>query len=329
MAEATPLQPVERLEVLVLVDNVSDQLSSTPDHVHSEREVLEQAGMTEWSGEAICCAHHGLSLLVTTHTAEGRRTLLFDAGAEGYPVERNGARLGVDFAAVEAVVLSHGHLDHAGGLPKAFQLIHAARGEAVSCHLHPDMFRQRGQRAPSGKVLPMAPIPQPDELRQMGAEPELSTDAVTILGDTCFLSAEIPRVTPYEKGLPPHVRRTADGTDWEPDPLIMDERFIAVHVKDKGLVVLSACSHAGIVNVLTEARARFPDVPLHAAMGGFHLSGAAVEPIIPDTVRDLGTFDLRWIVPCHCTGWRAQAALVAAYGEERVSPGAVGRRFTF
>lgn len=136
-------------------------------------------------------------------------------------------------------------------------------------------------------------------------------------------------MTAYEKGLPNHMRRTEDGIGWEPDPLILDERFLAVHVRDKGLVVFSACSHAGVINVLTQARKVFPDLPLFVVMGGLHLSGPGPEKIIPDTVKDLAGFGLRWIIPCHCTGWRAVTALVNAYGAEKVVPGAVGKRFTF
>jgi 7,8-dihydropterin-6-yl-methyl-4-(beta-D-ribofuranosyl)aminobenzene 5'-phosphate synthase len=329
-APEAALRPVERLQVQVLVDNVTDYLSTNPDHVRSESQVHVEQGMETMSGEAICCAHHGLSLLITAHAEGSARTLLLDAGPEPYAVARNGDRLKVDFGAVEALMLSHGHWDHAGGMLEAVRLVRSARpaGE-LPCLLHPGMFRQRGQRQPSGNVLAMAPIPQPDDYRAAGATPVLSTEARTVLGERFFVSGEIPRLTPYEKGLPPHVRRTEDGADWEPDPWIMDERFLAVHVRDKGLVVLSACSHAGIVNVLSEAQARFPQVPLHAVMGGMHLSGASVEPIIPDTVRDLARFGLRWIVPCHCTGWRAVTALLAAFGEAHVSPGAVGKRFTF
>ena len=324
------LKPVDRLVVQVLVDNVTDYLSTNPDHVRSESQCHVEQGMETMTGESICCAHHGLSLHITTHADGTARTMLFDAGPEAYGVERNSANLQVNMGAVEAMMLSHGHWDHAGGMLAAVRLVRDARPDGeLPCYLHPDMFRQRGQRLPSGKVLAMSPIPQPEDYRAAGATPALGTEPRTALDGRFFVSGEIPRVTPYEKGLPPHVRRTEDGSDWEPDPWIMDERFLAVHVKDKGLVVFSACSHAGIVNVLTEARNRFPEVPLHAVMGGFHLSGAAVEPIIQDTVRDLAGFGLRWIVPCHCTGWRAVAALVAAFGEAQVSPGAVGKRFTF
>jgi 7,8-dihydropterin-6-yl-methyl-4-(beta-D-ribofuranosyl)aminobenzene 5'-phosphate synthase len=324
------LKPVERLTVQVLVDNATDSLSTNPDHVRSESQCHVEQGMETMSGETICCAHHGLSLLLTVHADGAARTLLFDAGPEAYAMARNCDRLHVDMGTVEALMLSHGHWDHAGGMLEAVRQVRRARPQGtLPCYLHPGMFRQRGQRQPSGGVLAMAPIPQPEDYRAAGATPLLATAPQTALDGLFYVSGEIPRVTPYEKGLPPHVRRTENGRDWEPDPWIMDERFLAVHVRDKGLAVFSACSHAGIVNVLSEARARFPGLPLHAVMGGFHLSGAAVEPVIPDTVRDLAGFNPRWIVPCHCTGWRAVHALLNAFGESAVTPGAVGKRFTF
>jgi len=141
-----------------------------------------------------------------------------------------------------------------------------------------------------------------------------------------YISGEIPRLTKYEVGLPGHLRRSDDGQSWEPDPLLMDERFLAVNVKDKGLVVFSACSHAGIVNVMRHARETFPGVKLYAAMGGFHLAGPT-EAAIPDTVRDLAEFGLDLIIPAHCTGWRALNALERAFGEKVVVPSAVGKRF--
>ena len=109
----------------------------------------------------------------------------------------------------------------------------------------------------------------------------------------------------------------------------MDERFLAVHVRGKGAIVFTACSHAGVVNVLTEARASFGTVPLHAVMGGFHLAGPKVEPVIDETVADLARFGLARIVAAHCTGWRALNRLARTFGEDVVMPGAVGRCFTF
>lgn len=118
-----------------------------------------------------------------------------------------------------------------------------------------------------------------------------------------------------------------DRSGWEPDPLIMDERFAAVAVKGKGLVVLTACSHAGVVNVLKHARECFPDLRLYGVLGGFHLSGTN-ERAIPDTVQAMREFDLTVIAAAHCTGWRATGALANAFGDA-VVPSAVGRLYKF
>ncbi|MBS0638396.1 MAG: MBL fold metallo-hydrolase [Proteobacteria bacterium] len=322
------LRQADALEIQVLVDNVTDSLSSTPVFVTREWVQLQKRGMRRTSGAALCCANHGLSLVITAHGPSGPRTLLFDGGPVDYAVERNGTRLGVDFGAIEAAMLSHGHWDHAGGIPRALSMINAANGsKPIPLYLHPGMFHERGQRQPDGGVFPMDNVPVPALWREYGAEPVVTDQPDTCLDDLFWISGEIPRLTAYEKGLVNQVRRIAWDEPWEPDPLLMDERFLAVNVKDKGLVVFSACSHAGIVNVLHEARARFPGVKLYAAMGGFHLSGPT-EAAIPETVHDLAQFGLDLVIPAHCTGWRAVNALVQAFGEQVVLPAAVGKRFT-
>jgi 7,8-dihydropterin-6-yl-methyl-4-(beta-D-ribofuranosyl)aminobenzene 5'-phosphate synthase len=150
-----------------------------------------------------------------------------------------------------------------------------------------------------------------------------------LLEDCFYLSGEIPRVSSFEKGRPDHLCRQAVDRPWEPDPLIRDERYVAVHVRGKGLIVFSVCSHAGIVNVLLNARETFSDVPLYGVLGGLHLAGAAMERLIPDTMAHLQQFALQQIMPAHCTGWRALWALLNTFGESVVTPSAVGSRFTF
>jgi 7,8-dihydropterin-6-yl-methyl-4-(beta-D-ribofuranosyl)aminobenzene 5'-phosphate synthase len=141
------------------------------------------------------------------------------------------------------------------------------------------------------------------------------------------LSGEIPRVTSFEKGRADHLCRTRPDGPWEPDPLLMDERMLVAHVRDLGLIVFSACSHAGIVNVCIHARDLFPDIPIYCVMGGLHLGGI-MERIIPETVDGLRPFRINHIITGHCTGWRALHALADAFGDA-VSQSAVGTKYTF
>lgn len=321
------LQALDHLEIHVLVDNVTDSLSRVPPFVTREWNVLRRHGLKRSSGGALCCANHGLALVLTLHRGGTRHAFLFDGGPDPYAVERNGPRLGVDFGAIGAAMLSHGHWDHAGGLPKALEFIRAATGgRAVPLYLHPGMFRERGSRQPDGGVFPVDNVPRPEDWAAMGAAPVVTDRPQVLCDGALWISGEIARRTSYERGLPGAVARASEAEPWEADELITDERFCAVHLAGRGLVVFSACSHAGIVNVLHAAREAFPDVPLFAAVGGFHLSGEN-ETIIPDTVRDLAGFDLPLLVPAHCTGWRAVAALERAFGD-RVVPAAVGKLFT-
>ena len=120
------------------------------------------------------------------------------------------------------------------------------------------------------------------------------------------------------------MRLTPSG-DWEPDPLVLDERFMVAHIRGKGLAIFTGCSHAGIVNICSHARDLFPDTPLYALVGGLHLVYPN-EDLIDPTIAALATFNFSVIVPGHCTGWRAVHAFLRAFGEDRVDPLAVGTR---
>jgi 7,8-dihydropterin-6-yl-methyl-4-(beta-D-ribofuranosyl)aminobenzene 5'-phosphate synthase len=196
-------------------------------------------------------------------------------------------------------------------------------------HLNEGMLAKRANTLPGGACLPYVNVPSEAEFAAAGAQVVMSPEARLLAGGHFYLSGEIPRVTAYEKGYPGHMRRTADDSAWEPDPWLRDERYLAVNVKGKGIVVFSMCSHAGVVNVLTDARGTFAGTPLHAVFGGFHLSGPTVEPVIAETILDLMKFGLKRIVPAHCTGWRAFTALANACGPGVLFPSAVGRTFVF
>ncbi len=328
--EPITLETLDGAEVYVLVDNVSDGMSTVPDGVTNEVLNRIRAGAKEFSGEGCCCACWGLSLVATGRIGSRTHTILFDAGPASYAIDGNASRLGIQMESIEAVVLSHGHIDHAGGMVAALKMITGGNGgQPVPVHVNPGMFVHRGEYLADRSVLPLEDVPKPAALTRAGAQVVNESEARLLLDDMFYLSGEIPRVTPYEKGLPGHLKRNADNTDWEPDPWLMDERFVAINVRDKGIIVFSACSHAGIVNVLRHAQELFNPVPLYGVLGGFHLAGETVEKIIPETVEDLKAFDLKMIVPGHCTGWRAVHALLDTFGEGVVIPSAVGRRHEY
>ncbi len=320
------MKPVDKIEVAILVDNATDSLSSAPAFVETEFAFLRRHGMKWLSGRCLCCAAHGLSCLITARRGDQAHSLLFDTGPDDWVFERNATRLAAPLGEVEAAVLSHGHWDHAGALPRALQMILQRNGgKAVPLFLHPAMFAQRAVKMKDGGLFPMEKVPGVDVLSGNGAEPIVTRDEQSVLDESFHVSGEIPRVTSFERGMPGQHRQTADG-GWVPDELLPDERFVCVHVAGKGLVVFTACSHAGLINVLLAARQRFPDVPLYGVFGGFHLSGQT-EAIIPDTVAALAQFDLKLIAAGHCTGWRALNALATAYGDA-VVPSAVGKHYT-
>ncbi len=319
--------PVDRVEVLVLVDNLTDSLSSNPPEVSSEWSRFWTGGrIRPVTGANTCCAHHGLSLLITAWRGQEKRTLLFDAGPEGATFLRNSKVLSADLGQVDAVMLSHGHWDHAGGLIDAISEIARQRGDrSLPCVVHPDMFAERGMQRAGGVVIPLVPMPSADDLTAAGATMVSSREAMWIADGMFHVSGEVPRTTAYEKGLPGQMRRESESAPWQPDPLLMDERSVSVHLRGKGQFVFSACSHAGIVNVLRHAQSSFPETPLYGAMGGLHLSGST-EAIIPDTIADLSQFGLKLLAPGHCTGWRAMAAMAQVFGHEFV-PSAVGKLY--
>jgi len=327
----TNLAAVDSVDIHILVDNITDSLSSVPSFVETELAGLGRRRGAAWvlGGACLCCAAHGLSCLLTLRNGDSTRTVLFDSGPEDRTFEQNVSRLGIDLGPVEAMVLSHGHWDHAGAMLRALQLVRDRNGgREVACYMHPDMFRSRSVKMPDGSFRLMEDVPSEAALSAHGGRVISTREALSIAGDTVLVSGEIPRRSGFEVGVPGQHRRTLDGKGWELDELLVDERFIAFHVRGKGLVVLTACSHAGVINVLAHARDCFPGVKLHAVLGGLHLSGIN-ERIIPQTVAALRGFDLDVIAAGHCTGWRAMTALANEFGDGKLAPLAVGKQLRF
>ena len=326
--------------ITVVVDNETDTLSS-PDpgtprlpeiagllgrediaHHRAGRDGIEAFGH-------LCVACHGFSALVTARAGDTTSTVLFDVGPYGDVWLANAERLSIDLATIGTVFLSHWHWDHSGGFPVVIEAISAARAAAGLAppvvDVHPDRPDQRGTAMPDGRVVFLPDEPTFADLALAGGDVVRHGDRHPV-GDLLVGSGAIARQTDYETGLPGHLSFTGD--EAVDDPLIMDERCLSFRVRGRGTTVLSACSHAGVVNASLEAAATHDGAPVDLVLGGFHLAGASVEDRIDATVRDLDErVGAAFVAPGHCTGWRAKAALADRFAGGRYAPSAVGARY--
>jgi 7,8-dihydropterin-6-yl-methyl-4-(beta-D-ribofuranosyl)aminobenzene 5'-phosphate synthase len=168
------------------------------------------------------------------------------------------------------------------------------------------------------------PPPNRSVLSQEGIEVIEERGPSYLLGGVVLVTGQIERSTPFEEGFAIHYARQEG--QWRPDPLIHDDQAVVLHVKSKGLVVLTGCGHAGVINTIRHAQQLTGVQKVYAVIGGFHLTGALFERIIPSTVAALKELSPALIVPAHCTGWKATHALARELPEAFVA-NSVGTRF--
>ena len=248
-------------------------------------------------------AGHGLAFLVEIDLGEERFSLLMDTGNAFDFLRHNMEALGRGPKEVDALFLSHGHPDHYGGLLGFL----AWRGAPLPVYTHPDVFWPKYLATPRGKVGPWEL--ERARLEEAGAELHCSRE-VQELRTGVYLTGEIPRRTGFEGGMP-GARIIKEGSDVV-DPLL-DEQALVVNLGEKGIVVVSGCSHPGIVNTIHHAREITGNERLSAVVGGFHLAQVSDE-VLAQTAAAIKESKARLVVTGHCTGFRPNARLSGELG---------------
>lgn len=227
-----------RLDILILVDNELDPLSPCPTDLVQQSGGIKDIAMREQHPKQhqdldnnsnvefdlrmknICHAAHGSSLLVSATKGDRKRTLLMDAGPEASVLEQNVRRLRADMSKVEYIYSTHWHADHSAGLLKAVDLIQRARkskdrmGAPVPVDLHPKRPLRRGIQLPDMPLITMQADPTWEELQNDEALIHMCAEPHNVMDDSFLISGEIPRLTPYEKGLESAVAYNTHNRAW-------------------------------------------------------------------------------------------------------------------
>jgi 7,8-dihydropterin-6-yl-methyl-4-(beta-D-ribofuranosyl)aminobenzene 5'-phosphate synthase len=316
-ADPVTLPEADEVTVTTMIDNSFDALLASAEGITRTSPGAGRVPAPQFAGgEAVAGlrAEHGFSALVTVRLGTTSSTLLFDAGASPDGLAVNAERLGVDAGTLQGVVLSHGHFDHTGGLAGLARL----RGRSgLPLTVHPAVWTRRRLDLPGGRGLEM-PVLSRTALEREGFA-VIERRQPSLLAGGILITGEVDRVTEFEHGMPP-AHQAWDGHGWRHDPAVIDDQALVISVRGRGLVIITGCGHAGVVNIIRHAMRLTGVSRLLAVIGGFHLSGPAFEPVIAPTVAALTELAPELIVPGHCTGWRAQHALAATLPDAWAQP---------
>ena len=315
MGEELKIRKAERIEITTLVDNYTDIFAASTDRV-KRHPLMEGGNVTRG-----LIAEHGLSWLIDIFEGGNCHRLLFDFGWSEISVPLNLRAMGISLANLETTVLSHGHLDHFGAVERLYEERMVSRD--IPLVVHPDAFNQRFLFFPGGNACIMPQFAR-SPLNHLGITIKENKGPLLLASDLALVTGEIERVTDFEPGFPP--QRKFEGGELKPDIMIWDEQAMVFDVRDKGLVILSSCSHPGIINTILYARKLTGENTIYAVIGGFHLSGPLFEPLIDQTIAEMKKFAPDVIVPTHCTGMKAMNRFAEEMPKEFIL-NTVGARF--
>jgi len=316
------LQIVDSVTITVLVDNVIEWSGS-----EKHENVI---GASQWVKEKTrdsiyVRGGHGLAFLIETKVGESSYQILYDTGPAGELLLHNLVALNLDISSVNAIVLSHGHWDHFGGL---ISILKKTGRENIPVYIHPMMLNPRRtfiQTIEGEKINEFPPVPTFDEIIDAGGKPVVSANPILLANNTILRTGEIPRLTRYELGFPNH-QMLVEG-EWIDDSMVIDDNCLGIQTQS-GLVIVTGCAHSGVVNSVKEIMRLTQQTNVRAIIGGFHLMGKKRTSQIEMTISDLKKIQPDMIVPCHCTGAPAQHLMSQELSDVYVT-GSIGNRYVF
>jgi 7,8-dihydropterin-6-yl-methyl-4-(beta-D-ribofuranosyl)aminobenzene 5'-phosphate synthase len=308
------LPEVDRLSVTTVVDNFIDSLRADEKVARRFTHALARRMPT-------LKAEHGLGHWVEVERGGEKRRIAFDFGLTGESYTHNFLELGLEAGEIDAVALSHGHMDHYGGLGGFLKTYRRRMKPSLSFYGGRDHFLPRYNERNHARVY-IGRLDR-DELERYDLDVRV-IEKPTVLPEGVLLSGEMHETQPFEV-IPPSLNVERDGQIVQ-DTFIGEQTLIA-NVKDRGLVVVTSCSHRGIVGICRHAVVASGVPKIHAIIGGFHLSGLAGERItqVVDAFRSLG---VDYLIPQHCTGLEAMIQMGVHLPKELVVS-SVGSTFTF
>jgi 7,8-dihydropterin-6-yl-methyl-4-(beta-D-ribofuranosyl)aminobenzene 5'-phosphate synthase len=287
------LKKAANVSVTTVIENYTQSLLPSGERV--ERAKLVKDGVRK----PPLLAEHGLSLLIDICNDSEQHVVLMDFGGSRVGVPYNLEILEIDVNEIEAFVISHGHHDHIGAV---FEILSSLKNKPRPVVVHPDAFLQtRFHKFPDGRRVPIPGLKE-SIIEETGNQMILAKSPTLLAGDYALATGQIPMINDFEKGVPTAFYEK-DGKEYK--DRISDDMAVVLDVVDKGLVVITGCGHAGVINTMRYAKEITGAEKIYGVMGGFHLIGNMGEAVIERTIEEIKKFDPEIIVPSHCTGLKA------------------------
>jgi 7,8-dihydropterin-6-yl-methyl-4-(beta-D-ribofuranosyl)aminobenzene 5'-phosphate synthase len=309
------LKEVDRVEIMSLMDNYVDLLLE-------DTEIAKRPPLTDRDElpKETLHAEHGLSLLIKVESGSESHTVLLDTGYSKTGLLHNMKMLHVNTGSIEAIVISHAHMDHNGSLLPLLDKM----SQRPAIVIHPHAFHYpRFLKDTEGKITYFPRVLIKDELKKREASLLINDGPTLIVDDMVGVTGAVERKTHFEKGMPNGFIEIDGRTECD---TVKDDQAVIINLRGSGLVVISGCSHSGIINTLLFAQKITGIKRIYGVLGGFHLTGQLPEHVIDETIDELKKLNPEVIVPMHCTGWSSIKRIEAEFPNAFVM-NSVGTRY--